>query len=174
MKVGVEHEKIENVEERLQRWLGEEGCNVEKLGDEKTTFNLWVTKDGLPSFSVYQPRDKHDVIYVESGVTFSGMEKKLHPVIVDSKHSLSWELKSRLLSSGFAYHIQPPDLQSNKPGGIVFAKTIYYDGLSKDRFLDTIHQTLSTVMVMILTVRRHVDKCTTNSTDKDHSLSYMM
>ncbi len=49
-------------ERKVRKWLGEEGFSVEELGGGGTTFNFWVTKKGTPSFSIFQSKDKHDVV----------------------------------------------------------------------------------------------------------------
>jgi hypothetical protein len=162
----------ENVEERVLKWLREEGYNAEKANDGNSSFRYWVTKTGSPKFSVFQPRNKPDFILVESAVTFAGHDE-IFPKITDQTEILSWELQSHLLSKGFHYKIQPPEFQPNRPGAIFFAKPIYYDGLSKDRFLEATHQTLNTVVFMILTVRRHLATSGANPNSKRSSISYL-
>jgi len=147
--------KSENIKERVLKWLREEGYSAEKAQDAHTSFRYWVTKTGSPKFSVFQPKNNPDFILVESAVTLAGHDE-MFPKITDQTEVLSWELQSHLLSRGFHYKIQPPEFQSNRPGAILFAKPIYHDGLSKDRFLETTNQTLNTVVFVILTMRRHL------------------
>jgi len=162
----------EKVQEQLQRWLAEEGFVIEKRLDGNSSFRYWVTRTGSPKFSVFQPRSKSDIILIESAVTFDGHEE-VFSAIADQTRSLSWELQSHLLSKGFYYKIQPPEPQSNKPGARFFAKPIYYDGLSKDRLLEATHQTMNTVIFVILTVQRHVAPSATNPNGKRSNIPYL-
>jgi len=162
----------EKVQEQLERWLAEEGFTIEKRLDGNSSFRYWVTRTGSPKFSVLQPINKSDIILIESAVTFDGHEE-VFSAIADQTRRLSWELQSHLLSIGFYYKIQPPDSQSNKPGAIFFAKPIYYDGLSKDRFLEATHQTMNTVVFVILTVQRHMAPSAKNPNGKHSNIPYL-
>lgn len=145
-------DKNGRIAEKLYKWLSEEGFTMEKVLDMNSIFRYLATKNGLPKFSIFQPLNKSDCILVESGVAYTKENEVLSRSFQNP--NLIWEIISNLLPKGFIYKIQQPDLQTNKAGGIVFAKTIYYDGLSKDRFLDTIYQTINMTIFVIMTLQR--------------------
>ena len=163
----------ENVEGQIQKWLWEEGFQVRKVPDGYATFRYLASKDRLPKFSVGQPSRKPDSIVVESGFSFRGIDKASLAKVFDRTENLSWDLRLQLTSKGFFYKIQPPDPQSNNPGGIFLAKTIYYDGLSKDKLLDTTFQVLNTTIFVILTLQRHLTVSTSNLTEERNNLPYI-
>jgi hypothetical protein len=168
-----EFEKSENIEEKLQKWLREEGFCVEKASGNNLKFRYVASKNGSPKFSVLQPRDKSDLVLIESGLSFNGIEKDLVSRIINQNGLLSLDLKMHLMSKGFFYRILPPDLQFSNAGALVFAKQIYYDGLSKGRFLDTVAQAISTIIFVILTIRKHMSTSATNSSERRNTMPYL-
>jgi hypothetical protein len=148
--------EFRSVEERVQKWLAEESFEVKKASDQKSNFRYFGTKKGMPKFSVFQPYGKSDLVLVESGITFEGAEKEKLAALFTSHQDLLMELRLHLESNGFFYRIQPPDLNSGKAGGIVLAKPLYYDGMCKDRFLDTVLKITHTTVFIILTIHRYL------------------
>jgi hypothetical protein len=166
-------EKSEDVEEKIRLWLWQEGFEVRKIWSDDSSFRYLVSKDKLPKFSVGQLKSKSDSIFVESGISFVGIEKVTLESIFDQNQHLSWELRLHLVSNVFFYKIQHSDPHSNNPGGIILAKLIYYDGLSKDKFLDTVFQVLHTTIFIILTLQHHLTISATNATQSSNSLPYL-
>ncbi|NWF86457.1 DUF2299 family protein [Candidatus Bathyarchaeota archaeon] len=162
--------KNERVEEKLYRWLLEEGFTVEKVLDTNSIFRYFATKNGPPKFSIFQSRSKSDCIIVESGVAYNREDEILSRSF--QNQTLILEIISNLLCKGFIYKIQPPQLQADKAGGIVFAKPIYYDGLSKDRFVETTSQTINMAIFIIVTLQRHAT-ASTNSVTTPNKIQYL-
>jgi len=165
--------RSENVEEKIQRWLRQEGFEVKKTGKGNSGFRYLVAKNRLPKFSVVQPKNKSDCIVVESGIDFGGIDTPGLTKIFDRNQQLSWELRLHLTSKGFLYKIQPPNPHFNNPGGIIFAKLVYYDELSKAKFLDTVFRVVNTAIFTILTLQRHLTAPATKSTEKPGRLAYL-
>jgi len=163
----------ENVEGQIQKWLWEEGFQVRKVPDGNATFRYLASKDRLPRFSIGQLSRKPDSIVVESGFSFKGFEKESLAKVFDQTENLSWDLRLQLTSKGFFYKIRPPDPHSNNPGGIFLAKTIYHDGLSKDRLLDTTFQVVNTTIFVILTLQRHLTVSTSSLSEERANLPYI-
>ena len=165
--------RSESVEEKIQRWLWQEGFEVKKIGEDNSGFRYLVTKNRLPKFSVVQPKNKSDCILIESGVGFGGIDPAGLTKIFDNGQPLSWELRLHLTSKVFLYKIQPPNQQISNPGGIIFAKLIYYDELTKAKFMDTVFRVVNTAIFIILTMQRHLTTSATKITEKPGSLAYL-
>lgn len=162
-----------NIEEKIQRWLWEEGFEARKIWGDNSKFRYLVTKNRLPKFLVGQPKSKSDCLVVESGIGFGGVGKAILAKIFDRNQSLSWELRLHLASRGFFFRMQPPGQHSDKTGGIILAKLIYYDELSKSKFLDNVFQVLNITIFTILTLRRHLITSATKLTEERNSLPYL-
>lgn len=163
--------RSDNVEEKIERWLGQEGFDVRKTGGGNSVFRYLAAKNRLPKFSVGQPKNKSDCIVVESGIGFDGIDTAGLTKIFSQNQNVSWELRLHLTSKGFFYKIHPPNPQANSRGGIIFAKLVYYDELSKAKFLDTVFQVVNTAIFIILTLQRHLTPSAHKS--KSTKLAYL-
>jgi hypothetical protein len=145
-----------SAKEKVLKWLSEERFEVTEVQDEKSNFRYLATRVGMPKFSVLQPRGKMDSILVESGVSFRGLGNDSATRIVQDQSTL-WNLRLHLESKGFFFNIQTPKSDSSdSDGGVVFARPLYFDGISKDRVLETVLDVVHTVRFIILTMQRHM------------------
>ncbi len=144
---GIELDGIEAVRERIERWLEDEGFKVWKFPDRDACFSYKVArKDSLPLL-IWQPRDKVDSIQVSSDIRLASDDQAKLEVIRDRERFLLFDFRMVLLSTQCNWQFNP-SLENWRT--LRVSRTIFYDGLSKDRFFETVdmvERAVSTVMV---------------------------
>jgi len=146
----------QDVEMNIQKWLTEEQFETRKVFDERSNFRFIANRPGTPMFSVSQPKNKLDSILVESWITFNGVEKEKITHLFTQNPSILLDLRLQFESKGLLYNIQPPGANNDKPAAILFAKSVYFDGISKDRLLETALNLLHMFAFIALTIQRHL------------------
>ncbi len=123
------------VAEKVKAWLTEEGVYRDEIQDEKSLFNYQVEfpRGSHHMVNVYQPRDRADLVALQSAVEFSPQHLDLLAKMAeDARSRFTLGLMLELLSRGVAFQPMP---DAEDPTSVLFAGTIYYDGLTKDRLM---------------------------------------
>lgn len=137
------------VGERLEEWLEAEGFTVWKFADEDSRFSLKVTRDEYPPLLVLQPQSKADSILVTGDVRLTDKgQEKLVALPEKEREFMLFDLRMVLLSTECRCQFVP----SSKSWKIVrVSKPVFYDGLTKDRFFETVDTVARAVSLVILT-----------------------
>ncbi len=125
----------ENVENKIRKWLLDEGYDVKKINDPRSHFSYSFTRAGDLHFFVLQLKNKIDSIIVflflgfgkEGTGTFSSMSD-------DKREKIRENIIVDLATIGCEYAFLPKEA----PNRIRLSKIIYYDGLSKHNFFESI------------------------------------
>lgn len=144
-----------DVETKVQKWLLEEGFEVRKRSNDNFTFRFLVSKERLPKFSVSKFAGKTGSIFIESGVSFLGLNKEKAFQVFDQRQELFWVLRQHLVSKEFSYEFSPANADTNYSGGIIFGTPLYYDRLVKADFLKSITKVINTTIFIFLSIRRY-------------------
>ncbi len=136
------------VGKRIEEWLDDEGFSVWKLADENSRFSFKMTRDECPPLLVLQPQSKSDSLIVTSDVrlTDEGQEKLL--ALPKEREFMLFDLKMVLLSTECRCQFMP---SSKSWKSIRVSKPVFYDGLTKDRFFETVDVVSRAVSLVILT-----------------------
>jgi hypothetical protein len=120
--------------EKIQKWLKEESIEITNIDNPFADYQV-NTKN--PNQSICLPKNKIDVIEFATSVYFTKEDQKAYVALKNNEEKLRiiWDLQRSLLEINVEYEVKPDfdNLES-----IIIKKTVYFDGLSKDRFMDTI------------------------------------
>jgi hypothetical protein len=148
-------EQIEEVGKRIEKWLVDEEFRVSSVADENARFFYKVTKDGGVTLSVLQRQNKTDSILIVGDVSLTDEDqKKLATIPEKDRRSMLLDIRMDLLSTKCRWQFIPPT-QSWKT--IRVSKSIFYDGLSKDRFFETMDIVMRAVLLIVFTFQRKFD-----------------
>jgi hypothetical protein len=137
------------VGKRIEAWLDDEGFSVWKFAGESSRFSFKTTRDECPPLLVLQPQSKADSLLVMSDVRFTDEgQEKLLALPKKEREFMLFDLKMVLLSTECRCQFIP---SSESWTAIRISKPVFYDGLSKDRFFETMDTVARAVSLVILT-----------------------
>jgi hypothetical protein len=144
-------EEANKVKLRVMDWLREEGFLAEeKEGHPQAIFNISASKGGL-AFNVLQASQHSESFVVCSTVCIPPEQKhRLQEIPLKRRQDFVWALNMEYIKNNelgdFAIEPEPPgDMQSF----FVSTRQIYYDKLSKGKFMFSVHVLLrAAVMTM--------------------------
>jgi hypothetical protein len=119
--------------EKIQKWLDEESIEFTPLEYPFAEFNV-DTKN--PNQTIRIPKNKPDSIEFLTNASFANEDQKAYVALKNKEEKIRilFDLQRSLLEINVGYKIEK-DLENLE--SIIITKTIYFDGLTKDRFMDT-------------------------------------
>jgi hypothetical protein len=125
------------VQQRIETWLKDEGFEYSQIADEgtrKTLFTYLVSRTGT-KWIVFQPSDKKDSVCVYARLLFTDEQSRLFgkKTQIERNEILS-EMRFKLASLDVEFTFE----NGQMPRAIRFDHPIYYDALTKDRFFKAI------------------------------------
>jgi hypothetical protein len=140
--------QADEVEQVLEAWLNEEGFSLWKVTDKKLRFSVKMARDEYPPLLVVQSKGRVDSVQVTGEVRFSYEDqKRISGLPEKERNFLLFDLRMVLLATECRFQFMPsPKAWSS----IRLSKTIFYDGLTKDRFfevVDVVSRALSSVIL---------------------------
>jgi len=148
-------EQIEGVGKRIEKWLIDEAFQISKVADENAYFSYKVTKDGGMTLSVLQPQNKTDSILVVGDISLTDEDqKKLATIPEKERRVMLSDLTMDLLTTQCRWQFIPP---TEAWETIRVLRPIFYDGLSKDRFFETVDIVMRAVLSVIFALQRKFD-----------------
>jgi hypothetical protein len=154
----------EDIKNRIQKWLLEEGYKVQPSIQGKSLFNI-VAKDsdGLV-INIIQQLLKPDQIMIITRAVFSeDQQKRLQLMQKDEKNQVLWELRLELLKMDVSFS---PIVLPLKFVGL--SSQIYYDGLTKDNFMNRFFKVKRSLMLVFWIIGRELGE-----SEPTTSLSYI-
>jgi len=128
----------QEVPEKIKRWLeSEEYSYVQIFGElaRNTLFSYVITLSPEREFVVFQPSNKNDSICISGVLVLSADQiKKLRQKPKDEQVEIFMELQLKLASLDVEFTFEGRAVCRR----IGINHTIYFDGLTKDRFLKAI------------------------------------
>lgn len=142
----------ETVRDQVQTWLLDEGWRLSEKGHGDA---LWLleARDGAGRHLVVgQKQGRDDQVLLEGAVVLAEPHKESFEALpYEMRQEILWELRFTLLSLGVEFHgVQEP---LNR---VMVGQRVYYDGLSKDRFLQRVSQVRNGILAVIWTVARRL------------------
>lgn len=127
---------------RVRRWLEEEHFAFKNFPDPNSDLNLEVTfgPNDWRRANVAFPKKGQDVVVFNSGFEFSDMHAPLFENLSQKEKSdFLWDLRLALVVYRISFDV-PPEPKP-KPSYLVHVwKYIYFDGLTKNTFMDALNE----------------------------------
>jgi hypothetical protein len=143
---------VEEVQQKVEKWLLDENFNINKNKDEKSFFSYNAARANLPILVILQPKMNKDSIVIACLISFGeGELEKVAKMPVEEKEEMFWNLRMLLLQCGCRF-VFVPSLEIFK--FIQISEKIYYDGLSKNSFFQTVNKVTDAALVVIFTFQR--------------------
>jgi hypothetical protein len=141
--------QTEQVGKMVEEWLVDEGFNIWKSTDKDSRFSFKAARDDCSPLLVLQPRNKADSLSVVCEIRFTDEgQKKLAALPDREREFMLFDLRMVLLSTECRCQFTP-SIQSWK--AIRISKAVFYDGLTKHRFFETVDTVARAVSMVILT-----------------------
>lgn len=119
------------IQAKIQNWLIEEGYKVSKEENPKTYFTITAEHSTGMHISVSQGLDSKDRLTIEGGVEITN--DKFRQLPEKERLDFLWELRYDLITNDLIFAMLPNGQLPNK---IVLLKNIWYDGLTKNNFMN--------------------------------------
>lgn len=151
--VNIMSQETKDIEEKIRKWLLDEGYDVKKINDPKSHFSYGFTRIRDLHFFVLQLKNKIDSIVVfiflgfgkEGSITLSNMSS-------DEREEIRGKIIVNLATIGCQYAFLPKET----PDRVRLSKTIYYDGLSKHNFFETVDIVRRGFLIVSSTIRKEL------------------
>ena len=148
--------------EKIQKWLDDESIEITNIDNPFADYQINIKN---PNQTICLPKNKIDSIEFVTSVNFTNEDKKTYAALKNNEEKLRiiWDLQRSLLEINVEYEIQPnfDNLES-----IIIKKTIYFDALTKDKFMDTIFTLQRGFYLVELMLRQLRGKYYSNSNTK--------
>ena len=131
---------------RIRNWLKQEKMFRKKLTDDKAYFNFQAEYQDIP-FHVLQPKDREDLILVICDLILDDKQKEMVRTLqAEEQTKVLREMQYQTSTIKGQFHvILDKEKYLEK---IRLWDTIYYDGLSKDRLIKIIFETIKSFLLV--------------------------
>ena len=147
---------------KIQKWLSEEFIEFINIDNPLADYQI-NTKN--PNQTICLPKNKIDSIEFVTAIFFTIEDQKTYIALKNTEEKLRiiWELQRSLLEINLEYEVKPnfDNLES-----IILKKTVYFDNLIKDKFMDTIFTLQRGFYLVELMLRQLGGKYYSNSNTK--------
>jgi hypothetical protein len=147
---------------KIQKWLSEEFIEFINIDNPLADYQI-NTKN--PNQTICLPKNKIDSIEFVTAIFFTTEDQKTYIALKNTEEKLRiiWELQRSLLEINLEYEVKPnfDNLES-----IILKKTVYFDNLIKDKFMDTIFTLQRGFYLVELMLRQLGGKYYSNSNTK--------
>lgn len=143
----------EKVRDRMQTWLLDEGWQLSEKTHGDALWLLEARDSAGRHIVVGQKQGRADQVLLEGAVALADAHSQAFTALPhEDRQELLWELRFTLLNLGVEFHgIQDPLTR------LMIGQRIYYDGLSKDTFLQRVSQVRNGILAAIWTVARRLN-----------------
>lgn len=148
--------KVEEVRALIEKWLLEEGFSVEPAMLNDTVFSLLIRNGQKRAMYVSQRNNSRDQILIEAVVEVpEDVSRQIAMFEKTRRSNFVWSLLFSLVNSGVGYSFlgKPEAIKS-----IDMATAIYYDGLSKDRFMEKLHLVRRAIQIVFWTLHKELGR----------------
>jgi hypothetical protein len=140
----------DEVEDRIRKWLLDEGWQLTEQAATKIRF-AFVAQDGTGlKMVISQPADKADRLSISANVTIDDKANKMLGALPQKKRrEFLWNLRFALLQTDVEFGGISEPLKQVSVG-----EPIFYDGLSKDRFMEKLSQVRKAILLILWSFAR--------------------
>ena len=126
-----------DLEKKLTTWLTDEEYLVKSQTNPVAEFILVASNPGAGISVTVSQKAKHgDRIEISSQMMFGDYTKKIAALSRQEREDFFWDLRFSLVISDVIFAMVPPE----NPQSVLVMKNIWYDGLTKDRFMSAIQR----------------------------------
>jgi hypothetical protein len=123
------------IEKKLRTWLTDEEYFVKTQTNPSAAFILIASNPAAGiSVTISQNAKHSDRIEITSQMMFGEYVKKINELPKQEREDFFWNLRFSLVTSDVIFAMVPPE----NPQSVVVMKNIWYDGLTKDRFMTAV------------------------------------
>ncbi len=138
--------------DKIKDWCIEENLSLKKVNDQKANFHFSVGYPIGSNIDILQPKGKDDSIIIAAGVTVSPEHiSKITKLKKETREEFLWDFR-------FILGNRPTEFNLNHPNGILNAfsitKALYDDGLTKDKFMNTLQEIHKTKLLGIWEIQK--------------------
>jgi len=127
---------MSKIENRIQKWLSDEGLFRQKVPDENTNFHFIINYPEGHVLDVIQPKGKEDMILIACATNVSPEHQaEIRKLSAKKRENFIWDLRFLLNNQLVDFQLQHPE---NILQNFVITEEIFEDGLSKDRLISTV------------------------------------
>jgi hypothetical protein len=127
---------MSKIENKVQKWLSDEGFFRQKVADDNTNFHFIINYPEGHVLDVIQPKRKDDLIIIGCATNVSPEHlSKIRELPDDKKEKFIWDFRFLLNGQFVDFQLEHPN---NVLQSFVITEEIYEDGLSKDRLISTV------------------------------------
>ena len=152
-EVAMSAKEREDVQKKLQNWLVEEGYTV-KLEDTPQTYFVIVSQHpvGVPVVVAQELRSK-DCIQVTGRLTINEADmQRLRELPEKERIDFFWDLRFSLITNQVQFMFEPAGAEF--PDKITVMSRIWYDGLTKDRFMASVQRIVDGTLLTVFKFRQ--------------------
>lgn len=127
---------MSEIQNKVQKWLSDEGLFRQKVADENTNFHFMINYPEGHVLDVIQPKGKEDMILVACATNVSPEHQtEIKKLSNKKKEDFIWDLRFLLNGQFVDFQLQHPN---NILQNFVITEEIFEDGLNKDRLISTV------------------------------------
>jgi hypothetical protein len=145
-----------HVSSKTTEWLKDEGYTFVPYEDPSTDFCLHIKELDNPPIFVGMEKDSKDSVMVYTRIDLSELDKKAYSTLhTNVKKEFPFALASSLSNLVLPYQIHPNTEQTEY---LEMKKNIFFDGLTKDRFFDTMDRVLAGIYLARMAYDKYLYK----------------
>jgi hypothetical protein len=141
------------VHEQIRRWLAEEGWAIEDTPDPQNIFDVMITLQNGKPMNVFQRRESSDCISVGLNIVFDDTNlNRFNDLPRSAQQTILDEIERDAMIMGVEFEMnQTPIIE------MLFSSSIYFDGLTKDRFIRTVLLVVRAISLSVRTITRGLE-----------------
>jgi hypothetical protein len=144
------HKHREEIHSLVHSWLAEESWTIKELADLQAAWAMEAIDPANRIIVVAQRSKSLDQIVIQAAIGFTERDQQRFAQLPSQERTdFLWDLRFKLLQSGVLFDGMSEPLQR-----VVVTQRIYYDGLTKDAFLQRVTLILNALLLVLWTLAR--------------------
>jgi len=137
----------EEMKQKVQNWLMEEGLTVGNQNDPTARFHLVATNQAGLGLDIVNPTARQDQLVIAGGYQFQAEQtRRLLEIRERARDDFFWDLRFSLLLADYQFQFHP---QQGLPERILVLDMIWNDGLTKNNLMKTYNHVSNGVLFVI-------------------------
>ncbi len=140
---------------RVREWLVDDGIYKDKIPDENADYHFLaeIPPGSGQYIDVVFPKNRGDMVIIASGVKLADEHyRSLMSLADERREELLWDIKFKLLFLATGFQILP---SAEDPQIFQFTRELYFDGLNKNIFMDSLKQVYRCKLFIIWTMQKN-------------------
>ena len=148
----VRNQRSEEIKEQIQKWLMEEGWRIRAENVPDAEWFLSGESEARVRIGIGKKRERPDQIIIQGSVTFNQTHRdQIARLLLEERSDFLWDMRFSLLNMGVEF-----SGVTDIPQEVRISQRIYYDGLTKDRFLQRVSQVRNGVLNVLWMVAKRL------------------